>query len=172
MMLRGENRYEQILTRLRTDSQLLKMKLFDDARAQVEEFFATNILAKKQEKTQTEQLQKSEEDTLLRHEDQDLKRDIRELENYMRSNGYNPDGIPAPEKQRDLENETKSGEKNREKSEQLKITDLTETRQKMAQLLAASELAQQEAVHNARIQSAKENAQHVPNLTQRIKAAK
>jgi len=172
MMLRGESRHEQILTRLRTDSQLLKMKLFDDARAQVEEFFATNILAKKQEKTQTEQLQKSEEDTLLRDEDQDLKRDIRELENYMRSNGYNPDGIPAPEKQRDLENETKSGEKNREKSEQFKITDLTETRQKMAQLLAATEFAQQEAVHTARIQGAKEIPQLATNLTQRIKAAK
>ena len=90
----------------------------------------------------------------------------------MRSNGYNPDGIPAPEKQRDLENETKSGEKNREKSEQFKITDLTETRQKMAQLLAATEFAQQEAVHTARIQGAKEIPQLATNLTQRIKAAK
>jgi hypothetical protein len=90
----------------------------------------------------------------------------------MRSNGHNPDGIPLPEKQRDLDNENKSGEKNREKSEQLKITDLTEARQKMAQLRAASDLALQQAAHNERIQGAKENAQLVPNLTQRIKAAK
>ena len=172
MMLRGENRHEQILTRLRTDSQLLKMKLFDDVRAQMEEFFATNILAKKQEKTQKEQLQKSDKETLLRDEDQELKHDLLEFENYMRSNGYNPDGIPLPEKQRDLENENKSGEKNREKSEQFKITDLTETRQKMAQLRAASELALQQAAHNERIQGAKENTQVTPNLTQRIKAAK
>ena len=172
MLHRGEDRQEQILTRLRTDSQLLKLKLFDDARAQMEEFFATNILAKKEEKTQKEQLQKSEEDTLLRDEDQELKHDLLEFENYMRSNGYNPDGIPLPEKQRDLDNENKSGEKNREKSEQLKITDLTEARQKMAQLRAASDLALQQAAHNERIQGAKENAQLVPNLTQRIKAAK
>lgn len=172
MLRRGEDRHEQILTGLRTDSQLLKLKLFDDARTQIEEFIATNILAKKQEKTQKEQLQKSDKESLLHDEDQELKHDIREFENYMRSNGYNPDGIPLPEKQRDLENQLKSGEENREKSEQLKITDLTETRQKMAQLRAASEFVLQEAAHNARIQGAKENTQVTPNLTQRIKAAK
>jgi len=172
IMQRGENHDEQILTRLQENSERLWLKLFDDARAQVESFFATNFATKKQDKIQNEDTYKKEQGALLRDADQDLKHDIRELESYMRSIGYKPEGIPIPGKQREIEIEKKSEEKQRGNTEQLKITDLTETRQKMAQLRAASELAKQEATHNERLQDAKEKDQFAPDLTQRIKAAK